>query len=448
MASEAQKTLLKLIIDYNQTREDHSEVGMYRELIEYLKLGRRRQWSASRRSDRQNRLFRKVVRRAYEDVPLYRSKLLSYQITPDSITSIDDLTQLPVFRKSDFNESPLENRVSRNADYTRMETVATSGSTGVPLQIGFSSSEGARRRACLLRTFVDLGAPFMHKRLVVKTDLRPTQPSFTRALLRFNLKSCSPEKACGLYVKYRPDVISGLPTVLHIFALEAKTKGVGEFRPQLVVPSGEMLFPDTERLLRETFQAPVRPYYGCWEFGVVAAWCDQAAGYHLVTDNIVVECLKDGKAVKDQERGELTLTGLTSWEMPFIRYSTGDLAEVGWDPCECGRLGPTIRNLYGREDDFLVLRDGRLIPPVLAIKPLFDLLSLRQYRVIQEGFENYRIEYAGIRDLTNDEQTRIKAYFSSVLGASEVDFQSYPELPSEASGKLRKVISRVIWKDN
>lgn len=417
---------------------------MLREIIEYYKLVKRRQWSAVRRSNRQNGLFQKIVRNSYENVPLYRSRLRSHGITPGSIASIDDLTRLPVLRKSDFNESPLEDRLSRNADFTRLETVATSGSTGIPLQIGFSSSEGARRRACLMRTFADLGAPLIHKRVVIKTDLRPVRPSVTRALMRFNLRSCSPREAYDVCVAFSPHILSGLPTVLHVFALEMSVKGVDHIRPRLVVPSGEVLFPDTESLLFETFQAPVRPYYGCWEFGVVAAWCEQASGYHLLTDNLIIECLREGNPVKTGERGELTLTGLTSWEMPFIRYSTGDLGEMDWEPCECGRSGPTIRNLQGREDDFLVLQDGRLIPPVVAIKPLFDLFCLHQYRVIQEGLENYKIEYAGVRDLTADEQEGVRAYFRSELGAGKVDFRRYPELPAEPSGKLRKVISRVI----
>ena len=129
--------------------------------------------------------------------------------------------------------------------------------------------------------------------------------------------------------------------------------------------------------------------------------------------------------------------------MPFIRYCPGDLCELYFETCDCGRTGPTIRNIQGREDDFLTMRDGRLVSPMISIKPLFDLDCLNQYRVIQESFEGYRIEYSGVRELTVAERMRIRAHFETTLGADDVCFERYAELPRDSSGKLRKIVSRI-----
>jgi len=230
-------------------------------------------------------MLRLLVQDAHRNVAFYRKHFQSSGVVLASISTVDDLALLPFCDKTDLKKTELKDRLAENTDLDRLEKVCTSGSTGIPLQIAFSESEGARRRACLLRSFVDLGAPILHKRLTVKSKLRFTHDSLLRKLLHFNLRVCELSEAIEVFRQFHPYFLSGLPTQLHAFAQQIQTQGVEDIRPGLVVPSGEMILPDTERLLVETFQAPVRPYYGCWEFGVVAAWCDLAKGYHLLTDD-------------------------------------------------------------------------------------------------------------------------------------------------------------------
>jgi phenylacetate-coenzyme A ligase PaaK-like adenylate-forming protein len=87
------------------------------------------------------------------------------------------------------------------------------------------------------------------------------------------------QEGIDAFRQFRPYILAGLPTLLHVFAQRVRDAGALDILPKLVVPSGEMLLPDTEKLLEDTFKAPVRPYYGCWEFGVVAAWCDLASSH-------------------------------------------------------------------------------------------------------------------------------------------------------------------------
>ena len=415
---------------------------MLRELIEYRRFLNRRQWPEERIQSRQRSLLRDIVRHAGSNVTLYRDLFRQRGIDPDAIRDLQDLPKLPVLTKTDLKRSGLGARSADGYAPSGLELVSTSGSTGIPLQIAFARSEGARRRACLMLTYRDLGVTLFHKRLTIRAGLRPAKRTLASAVLSWHRRICSLEDAEEAFRRSKPQVLSGLPTLLHVFALQVRASG-SSIRPQLVVPSGEMLFPDTNSLLREVFQAPVRPYYGCWELGIVAAWCEAAQGYHLVSDNVLVECLREGKQVKPGEPGDLTLTGLTSMAMPFIRYNVGDRARLKYDRCECGRSGPTIMEIQGRADDFLVLRDGHLVPPIMCIKPLFDLQFVHQYRVIQETFEDFVVEYSGGRDLTTGELKDIEKHFRKELGAERVQCRHLSEIPSEPSGKLRKIISRV-----
>jgi phenylacetate-CoA ligase len=48
--------------------------------------------------------------------------------------------------------------------------------------------------------------------------------------------------------------------------------------------------------------------------------------------------------------------------MPLLRYRTGDIASVTFDPCRCGRTTARIRGLRGRRDDMIVVRGVNVYP--------------------------------------------------------------------------------------
>jgi phenylacetate-CoA ligase len=48
--------------------------------------------------------------------------------------------------------------------------------------------------------------------------------------------------------------------------------------------------------------------------------------------------------------------------MPLLRYRTGDIASVTYEPCRCGRTTARIRGLRGRRDDMLIVRGVNVYP--------------------------------------------------------------------------------------
>ena len=48
--------------------------------------------------------------------------------------------------------------------------------------------------------------------------------------------------------------------------------------------------------------------------------------------------------------------------MPFLRYRTGDIASVTYEPCRCGRTTARIRGLRGRRDDMIIVRGVNVYP--------------------------------------------------------------------------------------
>ena len=113
----------------------------------------------------------------------------------------------------------------------------------------------------------------------------------------------------------------------------------------------ESLTPDRRRLISEYFEAPIINRYGLREFGFWSLQNCEASpdGFHINTELVTPEVLRDdGSLAAPGESGQLVLTNLSNYAMPFIRYATGDRAALAADPCACGRGFPLIERLDGR----------------------------------------------------------------------------------------------------
>ena len=81
-----------------------------------------------------------AVARVYQQVPLYRAAFDRAGVTPDQITSLDDLRRLPFTTKQDMRDSypyglfavPLEEIVRIHA---------SSGTTGKPTVVGYTQKD-------------------------------------------------------------------------------------------------------------------------------------------------------------------------------------------------------------------------------------------------------------------------------------------------------------------
>lgn len=422
---------------------------MLREYVYYLAVSRRRRWRPSRRRERQERLLVELVRHAWDAVPFYRHWYERAGVRPEQIRGLIDLNRLPLVRKSDIRR--LEGEAPAQAKDVKLEkcrVIQTSGSSGIPMTIYFSRREEAIRAAAFQRGLVDMVGRFYFRKLVVghlRPEIRPPLGALNpRNRLR---RSVSVEEAEQTARDFKPHVISGLVSQLHVLALLLRKRGVSEVRPRMVATGGEMLLPPTRRLLEEVFQAPVRPYYGTWEFGMIAASCRQDDVYHICTDDLLVECLADGRPARPGEEGQLAITSLTAWTMPFIRYVVGDIGVMGKSECVCGHPYPRLESLQGRSDDLLIRGDGQVVTPFVAAEPLYRLTSLSHFRVVQETLRGFVIEYVSDRPLDRREVERIRRHYTEQLLAEEIIIKRVPEIPMDPSGKIRKFISHVREKE-
>ncbi len=98
--------------------------------------------------------------------------------------------------------------------------------------------------------------------------------------------------------------------------------------------------------------------------GVAAECLEVRDGLHVHEDHFLVEVVdpESGAPLDEGVEGELVFTTLAKEAMPLLRYRTGDIGSVTFEPCRCGRTTARIRGLRGRRDDMVIVRGVNVYP--------------------------------------------------------------------------------------
>ena len=123
----------------------------------------------------------------------------------------------------------------------------------------------------------------------------------------------------------------------------------------------------------------------------VSGECEQLCGMHINEDWFIPEIIdpETEEILPPGELGELVITCLGKEALPLVRYRTGDLTRLFYEPCKCGRTTVRMENLSGRADDMLVIRGVNVFPTKIEevllqipeIGPHYEILVERKNRL-------------------------------------------------------------------
>ena len=79
---------------------------------------------------------------------------------------------------------------------------------------------------------------------------------------------------------------------------------------------------------------------------LLGAECERHEGLHLTAEQTLLEIVDDeGHPVAPGTEGNVVVTDLYNYGMPFIRYRIGDVGSLDRSACACGRSLPRIRSI-------------------------------------------------------------------------------------------------------
>lgn len=398
----------------------------------------------------QDRRLRALLAHAYANVPYYRRLFDDRGVKPADIRGGADLGVIPATSRAELQLVPPDEIVARGWDAGRLVLRSTSGSTGRPLTIRRTWLEDRLLNAFLWRALHDHGVETWDRLVSVqstpKRESRARRPSTRRRVSRprphhvvvVNCRA-EPEAILRRLHAVRPRVVMGLPGVLARVALLMSDEDRRALPQRFVSPFGEVVTPLMRERLAEGFGAPILETYRSHEFNLIAWECRQTGELHTCDDTVIVEVMKDGRPAAPGERGELIVTALHSFAMPFIRYRLGDVVTRGAATCACGQPFGTVRHVQGRMIDYFVLPHGGLIHPYELVGAVMGVAPwIREYQLVQERKDRVVLRVVPFASPSTEQQRLVHEALARPLGPDvAVEVMVVPGIQLEPSGKLR-----------
>lgn len=425
---------------------------------EYQILDRSQWLSADEICNLQWKKLKCLLKHSYENSLYYHRIFRHLGLSPDDISTYHDFRKIPLLSKHNIIEN-MEYIVSKNYTKKALISNSTGGSTGTNLHFYNDKKRVQCVIAFVLRNELWSGLDIGDKRAVlwgapfdISQQDQLKAKLFNKIFRNLFLSSYDlSDDMMEVYVQklnsYNPKVIIGYPSSLYYFSKYIGDNGFEIINPISIISSAEVLYDYQRELIESVFGCKIFNRYGCREFSTIAHECSKHFGMHINAEHVYVECLdENGEPVASGEVGELVITDLDNYGMPFIRYRIGDVGMISDRVCDCGRGLPIIEKVIGRSFDVVIGTNGRRLGGTFWTHILRNYIDgIKQFQVIQESKTEIRIQIvidwsifdsSSIPKLTR----KILDYCGDDMG---VDFKIVDEIEPTKSGKYRFVISKL-----
>jgi phenylacetate-CoA ligase len=361
----------------------------------------------------QKKKLKQLLEHAYVNVPFYRQRFQTAGLVLKELAGPEDLPKLPVTSKSDLQARPVEDTVSRTVDRQTCKVFATSGTTGIPITTYFSPYDSTLKNLGWLRAFWNTGMrPWQRTASLIGQKQIEERKSWYEYLGLWRRREISAWSDTQVWLdtlkQWKPHALLGYVMTLKILAEAMQRNEYGKVKPKFLFHSSAILDQRSRKSLEEAFGCEITDIYGSDEAGCIAWECKSCRGYHLNQDLLIVEVLKKGRPVAPGEAGEVVITNLHSYAMPFIRYVQGDIVTLSTKKPVCGCTFPLIERIEGRTDDFIHLRDGRKISPQPVYHSIDSVPGIRKWRLIQEDIDRLKLEIEPSPDYSSESKIAIR----------------------------------------
>jgi phenylacetate-CoA ligase len=162
-------------------------------------------------------------------------------------------------------------------------------------------------------------------------------------------------------------------------------------------------------------------------------------------DNLIVEVIKeDGSPAMPGETGDLIITDLHNYGMPFIRYRIGDMAVATDHVCSCGRGLTLLADVVGRSLDVIRTRDGRNVPGEFFPHLMKEFKGIDRFQVIQDEIDHLEVKIVKNAAFSDGEYNFIRNEIVKVVGGGmRIDYSFVASIPLTRTGKFRVTISEI-----
>lgn len=408
--------------------------------------------------------LKKTIRYIYDRVIPYRNKMNSIGVKPEDIRTLQDLAKLPFTYKADFKNNYPDGLLAVDKRVIARYH-ASSGTTGKPTIVGYTKKD--------LRVWFDNVARIVCMGGASHNDIAQIAfgyGTFTGAngldgglekvgAAVIPMSSGNTDKQIRFLQDMNVTLLVATPSYALHLGEEIRRRGLNPEKDMKVrkgLFGGEGL---TDSMRKAMYKVWGEKFICTQNYGMselcgpgVAGECLEMCGMHINEDCFIPEIInpKTEEILPNGEIGELVITCLGKEALPLIRYRTGDLTRLTYDPCRCGRTTCRMDGVLGRVDDMLVIRGVNVFPTqieeVLFKKPelgphyeimikrknWLDVMAITVEVVDKRILQSYSNSYA----LVNELQTELK----NQLGISTQVILVPPKSLKRFEGKAKRIV--------
>lgn len=407
----------------------------------------------------QTKTLRALVGLAWSRVPYYRKAWVGLGFDTGTIErfELENLSSLPIVEKEATRSDPdsfcIDGRVPPSSVIT-----PTSGSTGTPVRVYFTTSEFRRSLALReARGCRPAGVSYRMPRATFSGRLVVPDAESFGPFHRFNIVErqvyfsafhLSAQNAASYVAPLRQHSIAWGTGYTHAweqlagFMLEQGIPPVESMKA--IITTSEKLTPGARTKIERAFGCRVYEEYGTVEDAVYA--CEHPDGrLRLSPDAGILELQRaDGSIVEpsSSDEGQTITTSFMRRGQLFIRYRLGDVAS--WDPRpdDTGLHMPILGEIAGRVEDVVEGLDGRRTVRFHGI--FTELAGVREAQVIQEARDLIRIKVVPAAEYSEATVHEIvRRVHARLTSAMRVEVDAVEQIPRTKAGKFQAVINRV-----
>ena len=408
------------------------------------------------------------VRRSYENVECFRTRMDEMGLKPEDIKGVEDLYKLPFSYKKDLRDYyPYGLFAVPMKDVVRVH--ASSGTTGKRIVVGYTKDDLAMWDECVARVMVSAG--------VTRDDI--VQIAYGYGLFTGGLGAHGGAQLIGATVipissgntanqiqtmiDFGATVLCCTPSYAMYLAEEVERLGVkDQLKLRVGIFGAEPWSENMRKQIEEKLNLRAYDIYGLSEVlgPGVSGECTEQDGMHVWEDNFLVEIIdpETEQPLPAGESGELVFTSITKEAFPVIRYRTRDICRLIPEQCKCGRTHIRMCKPNGRTDDMLIIRGVNVFPSQIEevllkvsgdnITPNYQIVVDRVNNVdtfdinveMSESFFSDNIKAIESLEKNITEQLR------SMLGIGAKVHLVNPKTIVRSEGKAKRVIDNRVGK--
>lgn len=319
--------------------------------------------------------FKKVLKIVLKTNKFYKRKFKAVGIVSgDQIDTWNEYFSLPFTTREELIKDqqktpPYGTNLTRPlSQYTYV--VRTSGtSSGIPFYQPLTPQEFDRFADVLARGYRELG--IKKGDVICYFSSSYAYPLFYETSRRLGIRMVpvddyKPINLFKILKSMRVTVLQSFPTAIFELIELAQELNINLRRLDIkkILTIGEVGggYPPTKAFFENAWNAKVIDHIGQLESGTLAVECTKTNAYHILEDLFIAE-VYDLSSNRVATKGELVLTSLWRQDYPLIRYRTGDIVEIDYSPCPCGKITPRlIGGILGRATGQIKLRSLFVFP--------------------------------------------------------------------------------------